>query len=118
MNDIKTFRDLLIWQKSMDFVTCIYKETNEFPREEQFGLTQQLRRAAVSVPSNIAEGYGRNSTKDYMRFLRIAIGSLYEIQTQILISKNLGYISKEVFEKHFDALREIERMITSLIKKL
>ena len=85
MSEIKSFRDLMVWQKSMQLVTDLYRLTSDFPKTESYGLTSQLRRAAVSVPSNIAEGYGRHSTSDYIRFLQIAIGSLYELQTQVEI---------------------------------
>ena len=88
---IRTFRDLLIWQKSIKLVTQIYEVTKIFPKEEAFGLTSQMRRCAVSIPSNIAEGHGRNSTRDYLRFLQIATGSLYELQTQLVIANNLSF---------------------------
>jgi len=91
---IRTFRDLLVWQKSMSLVTRIYQITKGFPREELYALTNQMQRCAVSVPSNIAEGHGRKSTKEYLRFLEIATGSLYELQTQLEISRNLDYLSK------------------------
>ena len=115
---MKTYRELIVWQKSMGLVTNIYKVTNTFPNEENFGITSQLRRSAVSIPSNIAEGYGRNSLNDYIRFLNIAIGSLYELQTQIEIAFNLNYIIKEQFEEVYEYTREIERMMSSLIRKL
>jgi four helix bundle protein len=115
---IKTYRDLLIWQKSMAFATSIYKHSNTFPTTEQYGLTSQLRRAAISVPSNIAEGYGRHSTGDYLRFLQIANGSLYEIQTQIEIALNLDYLKKNEFDLLYSQSREIERMLSSLIQKI
>ena len=83
---IKSYRDLFVWQKAMELVTAVYAIPKVFPKEEQYGLTAQIRRSAVSVPSNIAEGYGRNSTLDYTRFLQIARGSLYELQTQLEIA--------------------------------
>jgi len=98
----------------MTFVTDIYRKTKTFPREEVYGL----RRCAVSVPSNIAEGYGRNSTSDYIRFLQIASGSLYELQTQLEISANLEYLNKSEIEQLYSLSREIERMLSSLINKL
>ncbi len=79
MKKIKTYRELIVWEKSMSLVNQIYKVSKQFPNDENFGLTSQLRRSAVSVPSNIAEGYGRNSLNDYIRFLNISVGSLYEI---------------------------------------
>ena len=91
---MKTYRDLQVWQKSMTLVTEIYKISKGFPKDEVYGLTSQMRRCAVSIPSNMAEGYGRNSTNEYLHFLRIATGSLYELS------------------------REIERMLSSLIGKL
>jgi len=79
---IKSYRDLFVWQKAMELVTAVYTITKDFPKEELYGLTAQIRRSAVSVPSNIAEGYGRKSTLEYIRLLQIACGSLYELQTQ------------------------------------
>jgi four helix bundle protein len=102
----------------MDLVTRVYEITKGFPKEEMYGLTSQIRRSAVSVPSNIAEGYGRNSKGDYLRFLQMAVGSLYEIQTQLEISVNLGYLSESIFSEIYERSREIERMLSSLIKKL
>ncbi len=115
---IKSYRDLVVWQKSMEFVTTVYAITKEFPKEEQYALTSQIRRSAVSVPSNIAEGYGRNSTQDYIRFLQIACGSLYELQTQLEISVNLNYIVKEKSEIIFALINEVERMLNTIIRKL
>ena len=91
---MKTFRELIVWQKSMDFVTEIYKVSKPFPDDEKFGLTSQMRRSAVSIPSNISEGYGRDGLNDYLRFLNIAISSLFELQTQIEIAFNLKYLDK------------------------
>lgn len=118
MGGIKSYRDLVVWQKSMALITEIYSITRLFPKEELYGLVSQIRRSAVSIPSNIAEGYGRYSTNDYTRFLQIAIGSLYELQTQLEICLNLGYLSKDTFEKVYEQSREIERMLSSLIKKV
>ena len=115
---MKTYRDLLVWQKAMELVTEIYHYTKLFPDEGRFCLTQQLRRSSVSLPSNMAEGYGRNSTQDYIRFLRIANGSLFELQTQLEIAKNLEYLSVEGFSVLYKLTREIERMLSSLIKKI
>ena len=115
---IKSYRDLIIWQKSMQLVTKVYRKTKILPREELYGLVAQIRRSSVSIPSNIAEGYGRNSTNDYLRFLQIASGSLYELQTQLEICLNLEYLSKEDFESIDEQSREIERMLGSLIQKV
>lgn len=116
--EMKTYRDLIVWQKSMTLVTDVYKATRTFPREEVYALVSQLRRCAISIPSNIAEGYGRKSTGDYVRFLQIAMGSLFEIQTQLEIARNLEFLSQDHFEKIHESSREIERMLSSLIRKL
>ena len=115
---VKTYRDLIVWQKAMELVTEIYHHTKAFPDEERYGLTSQLRRSSVSLPSNMAEGYGRNSTQDYIRFLRISNGSLFELQTQLEIARNLGFFTDETFVVLFESSREIERMLSSLIKKI
>ncbi len=115
---VKTYRDLIVWQKSMELVTQIYKITKTFPKEENYGLISQIRRCAVSIPSNIAEGYGRQSTNDYLRFLKISIGSLYETQTQLEIALNLEYLSGDEFKMIYELSREIERMLSSLCKKI
>jgi len=115
---MKTYRDLIVWQKSLQFVTDVYKATHRFPQEELYGLTNQIRRCSVSIPSNIAEGYGRNSTQDYLRFLRISVGALYELQTQLEIALNLKYLPQENFDGLFESSREIERMLSSLISKI
>ena len=115
---VKTYRDLIVWQKAMELVTEIYNHTKSFPQEERYGLVSQLRRSSVSLPSNMAEGYGRNSTQDYIRFLRIAKGSLFELQTQLEIARNLGFFKDDTFDVLFESSREIERMLSSLIKKI
>jgi four helix bundle protein len=115
---IQTFRDLLVWQKAMVLVTNVYSLAKRFPKDELFGLTSQMRRSAVSVPSNIAEGYGRRSTQDYVRFLQISLGSLYELQTQLEIAGNLGYVSHDETKDILSTAREIERMLTSLSGKI
>ena len=87
---LKNYRDLKVWQKSYTFCLQIYQETRKLPNEEKFGLTSQIRRSAVSIPSNIAEGYGRKTTADYLRFLSIAYGSLCELETQIMLAGDLS----------------------------
>ena len=116
--EVKTYKDLLVWQKAIHFVTQVYKAVKGFPQEELYGLTSQIKRAAVSIPSNIAEGYGRKSTKDYLRFLQIAMGSIFEIQTQLEISKNLEFVSESSFGELYEYSREIERMLSSMINKV
>ena len=118
MGEIRTFRDLVVWRKAMALVTEIYRHTKSFPKDETYGLISQIRRSAVSIPSNIAEGFGRHATNDYVRFLRISMGSLFELETQIEISRNLGYLNKAEFEILDSSCREIERMISSLIRKI
>jgi len=90
MNRVKTFRDLLVWQKGMTLVTKVYLAAKELPREEMYGLTSQMRRCAISIPSNIAEGHSRTTRKEFLRFLEISLGSLFELQTQIEIARNLA----------------------------
>lgn len=115
---MKTYRDLIVWQKGMDLVEHVYDTSKKLPAEELYCLTQQIRRCVISVPSNIAEGYGRNHTKDYIRFLQIASGSLYELQTQLEIALRLKYIPVEIFEPVNNLSIEIEKMLSSLISKL
>ncbi len=115
---MKSYRDLIVWQKSMDLVVEVYKMIANFPQNEIYGLTSQIKRAAVSVPSNIAEGYGRRSTGDYQRFLNIAMGSLFELQTQLEISTRLNYLKTDQFTKLNELSKEIERMLSSLISKI
>ena len=116
--NMSTFRSLLIWQKSMTLVTEIYQLTNLFPKEEIYGLTSQIRRSSISIPSNIAEGYGRDGNNDYLRFLNISISSLFEMQTQLEISFNLKYINENQFNKINGESREIERMLSVFIRKI
>lgn len=99
-------------------VTEVYRQTRLFPKEELYGLTSQIRRCAVSIPSNIAEGYGRHATQDYLRFLNIARGSLYELQTQLTIALNLEYLADDKYHQIHDLTREIERMLSALISKI
>ncbi len=118
MSNIKTYRDLLIWQKSKELTVMIYRQTQSFPKAEEFGLKSQMRRSAVSVPSNIAEGFGRYSAKEFRRFLRIAIGSLYELQTQQIVSFELNYLKKEKYDILVTKCLELEKMMNSFINKI
>ncbi len=102
----------------MLFVMNIYEITKVFPNSEIYGLTSQLRRSAISIPSNIAEGYGRKSTNDYKRFLQIAVGSLYELQTQIEIAFNLKYLGEQKHQEIIDLSVEIDKMLYSIIQKI
>lgn len=116
--EIKNYKDLKVWQKSRLLVKEIYCLTKSFPKEEQFGLTSQIRRASVSVPSNIAEGHSRTSTKDYIQFVSIAIGSLAEVETQLLLACDLGFITEAESNNSFSLIHEIQRMLHALRKSL
>lgn len=109
-------RDLEVWNKAINMVTEIYKVTNTFPSHELYALTNQMRRAAISVPSNISEGCARFSDKETLKFISIAIGSIAELQTQFVIAKNLNYIEDE--KKYTEQLEEIKRMLLGITKYL
>jgi four helix bundle protein len=113
---IRTYRDLKAWQKSMDLVRSVYETTGQMPSSERFGLTNQMRRAAVSIPSNIAEGYGRQATVDYIRFLRTARGSLAELSTQTEIAISLKMLLEN--ERLAALLQEVDRILQGLIRSL
>ena len=112
------FKKLDIWKKGRVLVKVIYNVTKVFPDDEKYGLTSQMRRCAVSIPSNIAEGCGRNTDKDLSRFLHIAIGSICELETQLYLSHDVGYIDEKETDKLIVQVEEIRRMITGFIKKL
>jgi len=113
---LKSYKELKVWQKAYSLCIEIYKITRTFPKEELYGLTSQMRRSAVSVPSNIAEGYGRKTTPEYLRSLYIAYGSSCELETQILLSGDLGLMKAEALNKLQADLGEVERMLKALIK--
>ena len=115
--EIKTHKDLEVWKKSISFVTDIYKITAEFPPNEVYGITSQIRRAAVSIPSNISEGFARTSENELIHFLEISRSSAAEIETQLIIAKNLNYISKSYSNINYK-LVEILKMLSALITKL
>jgi len=112
------FKELLVWQRSIDFVTDIYRSTGSFPKDEMYGLISQIRRASVSIPSNIAEGNSRRSKPDYLQFLKIARGSCAEVETQLMISKNLNYLNEENYQKLNNNIIEISKMLNGLIHSL
>ncbi len=112
------FKDLIAWQKSVDLVEEIYRLTEAFPARENYGLTNQLRRAAVSVASNIAEGQARYSKKDFRHFLRAAKGSLAEIETQVLIARRLGYINQDSCDRCTGSIKEVGRILAGLISSI
>jgi four helix bundle protein len=109
---------LIVWQKAHELALKIYEITKDFPKDELFGLTSQVRRAAVSIPSNIVEGKARGSNKDYNRFLMIARGSLEEVKYQILLAKDLKYIDELVYKEIYRSMDEVGRLLGGLIKKL
>ena len=115
---MNSHKDLVVWQKSIDHVMHIYKVTREYPKEEIFGIVSQMRRAAVSIPSNIAEGYGRVYDKETAKFLSNALGSATELETQLIISKDLAFLPIDKAELLLGEITEIIRMLSSLIKSL
>jgi four helix bundle protein len=115
---VQHYRELIVWQKAMNLVETVYRVTSEFPREEIYGLTSQIRRSAVSVPSNIAEGQGRRTTRDFLHFLSMAQGSLMEVETQITIARRLGYVDTNTETKTLDSTAEIGRLLNGLCNSL
>ncbi|MGE3623129.1 MAG: four helix bundle protein [Bdellovibrionales bacterium] len=115
---VNSYRDLEVWQKSVDMVARIYEATKLFPREELYTLTSQIRRAAISIPSNIAEGRGKRSTRDFMRYISIACGSLAELETQLVIAGKLGYLPAHQLDPLFDELARIGRMLNGMLAGL
>jgi four helix bundle protein len=116
--DVKSYRDLLVWQKAMDMTSLVYLVTAELPNDERFGLISQARRAAVSVPANLAEGHRRSSTKDYLRFVSIAAGSLAELETLIDLSIRLYSLQSTSLEELVSCADEVGRMIRGLQQRL
>jgi len=114
----KTYRELVAWQKAMDLVQAVYRTTGQFPKDELYGLTAQLRRAAISLPSNIAEGQGRNSRPEFLQFLSIAYGSLRELETQLLIAERLGYMGERELDLLMTSAGEVGRLINGLARSL
>jgi four helix bundle protein len=115
---LTNYKELNVWQRAYRLCLGIYKLTKAFPKDEQYNLTSQIRRAAVSIPSNIAEGYGRRTTPDYIRALYIAYGSNCELETQIMLSGDLGYIGEQSLDSLREDIREVERMLKALIRSL
>lgn len=114
----KGYRDLVVWQNAMDLVDQIYQITRSFPKDENFGLTSQIRRSAISIPSNIAEGHGRSSPKEFRRFLRMALGSLAELDTQLEIALRQAYITPDQSESLSTAITQLRKMLHGLIRSL
>ena len=118
MKKIKTYKDLLIWQKGIEIVKETYSVLAGFPKDEVFGLQSQMKRSAISIPSNIAEGWGRNYTQNYIQFLKISRGSLLELETQFIIAKELNFISIENYKKIEELIIEESKMLNAFIKSL
>ena len=114
--EMSTHKDLIVWKKSIEFVTEVYKITSTFPSEEKFGLVSQLRRASVSIPSNIAEGAARSHDKEFIQFLSISLGSASEVETQLIICLNLKFFSDEIYNKLNNEIVEIRKMLSGLLK--
>jgi four helix bundle protein len=115
---VASYQQLEVWQKAMDLVVLLYEYSKLFPKEELYGLTSQLRRAAVSIPSNIAEGQGRRSTKDFLNFLSISKGSLFELETQVEIARRLGYLPAIRHEELKELGQTVGRLLSGLIRAL
>jgi len=115
---IKSYKELDIWKKGIEIVDVVYKMTGKFPKEERYGLASQMQRAAVSIASNIAEGFARQHTKEYQQFCYIALGSCAELETQLIIAQRRNYVSSEAFSELEDYLDHESRMLMNLIKSL
>lgn len=115
---MKSHKDLDVWKRSVELVTFIYEVTKTFPKEEMYGITNQIRRAAISIPSNIAEGAARNHSKEFIQFLYISLGSISELETQTIISENLIFLSSDDSIKIQNELTELRKMTIGLIKSL
>jgi four helix bundle protein len=118
MPKVTSYRDLTVWQKGMELVHSTYRLTTRFPTAEQFGLVAQLRRAAVSVPSNIAEGFGRQATGEYRHHLSVARGSVLELETQLLICETLGFGDRRLRNALLDQAQQLSRMLATLVSRL
>ncbi|MGB2841873.1 MAG: four helix bundle protein [Halobacteriota archaeon] len=115
---MKSFKELKVWQKGIELVEMVYKSTATFPEEEKYGLSAQMRRAAVSIPSNIAEGHLRKTAKDFKQFIAIARGSCAELETQIIISYKLGFIQEDNFSNLSSKIDELSKMLSSFYSKI
>lgn len=118
MTKITSYKELTVWQKSYELTLKIYLITEKFPKKEDFSLTSQMRRCSLSVPSNIAEGYRRNHRKEFIQFLQIAYGSASELEVQLLLTKDINYITKEEYETYNSLLVEVLKMLNVLLTKL
>lgn len=115
---VQSYRDLILWRKALDLVEAVYAVTQSWPKDEAYGLTSQVRRAVVSIPANVAEGQGRDSKRDFLRFLAIANGSLLELETHLFIAHRLGYIVQETRDRLLEQTAEISRVHQGLVRRL
>jgi len=115
---IQNYKDLIVWQKSMEVALEVYRLTGKFPKSEMFGSANQMRRSAFSVPSNIAEGWARKSSGNYLQFLSIASGSAAELETQLILTRKLGYGDAILYKKILDLLLEVQKMLNSFRSKI
>jgi four helix bundle protein len=115
---VQSYRELRVWQDGVDFVAVVYRATESFPTREQYGLTSQLRRSAVSIPANVAEGHARRSTREYLRFVSIALGSLAETETHVTVATRLGYLASEQEGQMLKQCDALSRMLHGLCKSL
>ena len=115
---MKDFRSLLVWRKAHELTLDVYQATKQFPSEEKFGLTSQMRRSAASVPTNIAEGCGRGSSPDFQRFLQVAFGSVSELDYQLILATDLAFLTRPTYDDLYTKLVEIRRMLASLIRRV
>ncbi len=118
MAKVNTYKDLIVWQKAMEMAIALYPIVKRLPKEETYALGDQMRRAAISIPSNIAEGFGRNSKKEYLQFLYIANGSVYELETQLLLCVQIKYLTEVEIQPVISLLSEIGKIIMTITKKL
>jgi four helix bundle protein len=118
IESIKSFKELIVWQESVVLAEMIYSMTRSFPKEELFGLTSQMRRSAVSIASNIAEGYGRANRKEYLHFLSVSTGSLHELETQLIIANRVSIVQKEVFDEVFLKIQVVNKILFALRRSL
>lgn len=118
MNEIKDFKDLVVWQRAMDLVAEVYQVVKKLPKEELYALSDQIRRAVISIPSNIAEGYGRNSSKEFSHFISIAKGSKSELETQLLLCLKIDYLKESDIQNVMYLIDQVGKMLYSLQKKL
>ena len=115
---VQDFKDMIVWQRAKELTMLVYEGTRQYPKAEQFGLTSQVRRAAVSIVSNIAEGYARQHTREYIQSLYTSLGSAAELETQMIVSFGLGYLKGETFTNIMDKVKEVQKMLNGLIRSL